>query len=332
MAIAVREERPAILRDRFDRVIDHLRLSVTSACDLRCSYCRPSSLNAETRPGLTDRQRVEFVTHFHERYRLSRLRLTGGEPLLHPTLARLIRSIRRACPRLDIAMTTNGRRLAEKAEDLREAGLDRLNVSLDTLDAGTYRTLTGGNLAPVLDGIRRCKEVGFPPPRINAVVLRGVNDDHLPDLVEWACGQGSEMRFLEAMPVGPAADFNRTRFVAASEMLQRLAGRFELSPLARGLGETARRYSIRGGSMSGVVGIISPVSQRFCGQCRRVRVTADGRLFPCLLDGRNVDLRPVWRDGAMSHDELDCLVRAAVEEKQAVGPSLQHTAMVQLGG
>lgn len=326
--------REGALIDGCGRRIDHLRLSVTSACNLRCLYCRPKgTINPSTNaPVLEDTQRLELIQHLYETYHLRQLRLTGGEPLLHSTLISLIHGIRRIAPGLDLAMTTNGWRLADLARPLLDAGLNRVNVSLDTLDPAQYRHLTGGELAPVLDGVERCMDVGFPPPRINAVVLAGINNHQLVDLAEWSMQQGTEIRFLEAMPIGPAARFNRDRFVSAATIRHALSRRFELVPLHRNHGETAVRYHAVHGGQQGIVGIIAPVSERFCGQCRRMRITADGRLFPCLLDERNVDLRTAWRNKVFSPDAVDDVIQSAVEAKQLQGPALQPTAMVQLGG
>ncbi len=327
-------ESAAILIDGCGRRIDHLRLSLTSACNLRCLYCRPRGMGEPPSHthDLDDKQRLELVQYLYETYHLRQLRLTGGEPLLHPSISSLIADVRRIAPELDLAMTTNGGRLAELAKPLRRAGLDRVNVSLDTLDPAQYRNLTCGELAPVLDGIKQCIAVGFPPPRINTVVLAGINDQQLTDLAEWSLEQGTEIRFLEAMPIGPAAIFNRDRFVDATTIRETLARHFTLTPLPRNHGETAMRYSVVRGNSNGVIGIIAPVTERFCGQCRRMRITADGRLFPCLLDERSVDLRPAWSRGRWSLAFVDRLIQSAVDAKQWQGLALQRTAMVQLGG
>lgn len=319
------------LVDRFGRTIDHLRLSVTAACNLRCLYCRVAVEKSEPW-GWSDEQRSDLVKFLYERYGLQRVRLTGGEPLLHASIVSLVARLREACPDISLAMTTNGGGLAASADDLRRAGLDRINVSLDTIDPRTYRALTGGDLAPVLVGIERCFDVGFPPPKLNVVVIRGVNDDCLADLVRWAFSRDMEIRFLEAMPIGPTARFNRQRFVSATEIRARLAANFDMTPLAREWGETAARYSTTVGGVSGIVGIIAPMTESFCGQCRRIRVTVDGKLFPCLLDTRHADLSTCWRDNAFQPERASRLIRDFVWAKRASGPRLQDTAMVQLGG
>lgn len=320
------------LADRCGRTIDHLRLSVTSACNLRCLYCRPASRLPAKSAQLTDDQRLDLVRFLHGHYGLKQLRLTGGEPLLHPAIVRWIASVRSSAPELSLAMTTNACRLEPLAADLRAAGLGRLNISLDTIDPHSYRELTGGDLAPVLRGIDRAIAVGFPPPKLNTVVLAGVNDHQLADLVAWAFERKIEIRFLEAMPIGPAAAFNRAHFVGAVEIRRRLCLGMKLVEVPRQHGETAVRYVATGPGLHGTLGIIAPVTESFCGQCRRMRVTADGRLFPCLLDSRCVDLSTCWTKSAFQPNKADELIRCAVEAKRATGLLHQETAMIALGG
>lgn len=323
---------PRPLLDGHGRVIDHLRLSVTSACNLRCLYCRPGATAICKPIDLTDAQRLDLIRFMVDVYGLRQLRLTGGEPLLYPSIVKLIESIRSSMPKLMIAMTTNGWRLGPMANDLRNAGLDRLNVSLDCIDPNIYRQLTGGELTPVLHGLERAIDAGFPPPRLNAVVLAGYNDDRLSDMVAWAISRHMEIRFLEAMPIGPAIDFNRNHFVPAERILESLRADYSLDPISRHPGETARRFGIRRGEIRGTIGVIAPLSETFCGQCRRVRITADGRLFPCLLDNRSVVLRRAWRDERLDTDVLDSLIQTAVSKKRANGHVQQVSDMVSLGG
>ncbi|MCG3128165.1 MAG: Coenzyme PQQ synthesis protein E [Phycisphaerae bacterium] len=340
----------AALIDRCGRHIDHLRVSVTSACDLRCSYCRPSVRPHESNPALSDAQRVELIACLHQRFGLSQLRLTGGEPLLHPGLVDLIANLRSRLPDIGLAMTTNGQRLATSAALLRRAGLDRLNISLDSLDPRRYAQITGGRLAPVLEGIDAARAAGFPPPRINCVVLRGVNDFEIVSLADWCLRRDLEARFLEAMPIGPAAADNIARFVPASQIRAALATRYRLTPLTAEPGQTAQRYRAESlvfttpgttartpantpdAANTGVIGIIAPVSEPFCSGCRRMRLTADGRLFPCLLDARSTDLRAAWLGDRLSPRLVEQRVLSAVEHKQPAGPKLQSVSMITLGG
>lgn len=321
------------LIDGCGRFIDHLRLSVTSSCDLRCTYCRPNGhANAQSSAGyLSDEQRLEFVRFLHARYRLTQIRITGGEPLLHRGVVRLVSELRRVGPDLELAMTTSGRLLYGKGIELIHAGLDRLNVSLDSLKPDRYRQITGADIEGVLKGIESARLVGFRDLKINTVVLRGVNDDEIVDLAIWAMSRGLEIRFLEAMPIGPESDCNRSALVSGAEIEASLATRFQLTSLSRNPGETARRFRATWRGANGVIGLITPVTEPFCGACRRMRLTADGMLYPCLLDNRSVDMRPAWSNGGLSPGKADKLIRSAVAAKSPYG-STQTAQMVRLGG
>ena len=319
------------LIDGHGRRIYHLRLSVTSACNLRCVYCKPRAEEGGARQ-LTDRNRVELVGHLYERYGLNQVRVTGGEALLYPRLLELIASIRETAPDMALAMTTNAQGLADQAIALRQVGLNRLNISIDTLDPGRYRAITGGELRPVLEGIEAAIAAGFAPPKLNSVVLRGENDTEIAKLAAWAFERGCEMRFLEAMPIGPAADVNRRLFVSADEIEARLREQFTLVPLRVELGATALRFTAEGSTGRGTVGVIAPMTKPFCGSCGRVRLTAHGRLYPCLLDHRFADLRPAWGEGRFDAQFADSLIRTVVEQKKLQGPNVQSAAMVSLGG
>ena len=323
---------PRALIDGHGTTVDHLRLSVTSACNLRCLYCRPSPHGASCRNDLTDEQRLEIVEYLYARRGLRQLRLTGGEPLLHSTIVSLIARIRELAPALSLAMTTNGYRLASMARALRDAGLDRLNISLDVIDSVRYRSLTGGCLDDVVQGIDAAVAAGFPPPKLNAVVLSGINEGELAGIARWAFARSLEIRFLEAMPIGPAAGFNRRHFVPASRIRRRLESRFVLSAMRRNSGETAARYRAESPDQSGILGIIAPLSESFCGQCRRMRLTADGRLFPCLLDTRSVNLNDCRQNGRLVPERVDELIEAAVRGKNASGSLYQDSPMIALGG
>jgi cyclic pyranopterin phosphate synthase len=272
------------------------------------------------------------VRYLHERYGLSQVRVTGGEPLLYPRLLELIASLRAIGHKLGLAMTTNAQGLADRATSLRGAGLDRLNISIDTLDPDRYWTMTGGELLPVLEGIEAAIAAGFPPPKLNSVVLRGENDDEMADLAAWAFERGCEMRFLEAMPIGPAAELNRRLFVSADEIYARLETEFDVTPIGLEFGATSLRFRCSGARGSGIIGLVAPMTKPFCGSCGRVRLTVGGKLYPCLLDEKFADLRPAWAHDHFDAVLADSLIRAVVRDKRAQGPQRQTTAMVSLGG
>lgn len=319
------------LIDGHGRRIHHLRLSVISACNLRCIYCKPQADGNGTRR-LTDRNRAEIVRFLFEQYGLSQVRVTGGEPLLYPRLLELIATLREIAPNLSVAMTTNAQGLAGQATALRGVGLDRLNISMDTLDPNRYRAMTGGELRPVLEGIDAAIAAGFPPPKLNCVVLRGENDTEVAALAAWAFERGCEMRFLEAMPIGPAAEVNRRLFLSAEDIHARLASQFNIMPIGLEFGATSLRFRCRGARGSGIIGLIAPMTKPFCGSCGRVRLTADGKLYPCLLDERFADLRPAWIEGGFNAHIADRLIRAVIRDKRAQGTKLQSASMVSLGG
>lgn len=328
----VDERGVGVLLDGCGRRVVHLRLSVTSECDLRCAYCRPAGGRVyRCANEWSNRQRAELVRFLHARYGLTHVRLTGGEPLVSPELTALVAELREAVPGLSIAMTTNGRLLAPLARDLRRAGLDRLNVSVDSLDPDRYRRITGGRLEDVLHGIEAAAMAGFGPPKINTVVLRGENETELTAMVRWAVERGCEVRFLEVMPIGPAAAANRAAFVSMADVRRRIAQQFPMTSMATDRGGTATRWRVRVGARDGVVGFIAPVTEPFCADCRRMRVTADGHLYPCLLDDRHVDLTSAWSGGAFDGARVGQLIEQTVREKAPSGTK-QGTPMVQLGG
>lgn len=304
---------PAPPRDALARPLRDLRISVIDRCNFRCPYCMPEDQYAQDYEFLSKDQRLRF----EEIERLARafvaqgvckLRLTGGEPLLRRDLPHLIEMLARIPGIEDIAMTTNGVLLPKFAQALRDAGLHRLTVSLDTLDAATFRTLCGGRgeVAEVLAGIDAAERAGFAKIKLNCVVMRGVNDAQVLDLVERFRGTGHIVRFIEYMDVGTVNHWRGDMVVPSAELIARLAARWPLEPLQPNYrGEVAERYRFADGA--GEVGFISSVSQPFCGDCSRARLSADGKLYTCLFARLGYDLRESLRAGA-SDEELAALI------------------------
>ncbi|MBM4018149.1 MAG: radical SAM protein [Planctomycetes bacterium] len=333
-----------------------LRVSVTDRCQLRCRYCaparQPSGHGTPDVPGgdaaaspadaphephaapLALEEILRLVRFLKERFGLHKVHLTGGEPLLRPDLPRLVSLLAAEAPP-DLALTTNGQRLAEMAADLRLAGLPRINVSLDSLDRETYRRLTrGGRLDDTLAGIEAARREGLSPVRLNMVVLRGVNDHETADVVRWGLERGCQVRLLELMPIGVArADF-RERFVPSAEARERLAGEFDLRPLGHEPGASSRRWLARGRrGLSGIVGFISPCSDVFCGGCRRLRLMAGGRLLGCLARGRGIDIRPLLAlRGADAERGILRAVNEALASKRGGRPFAAERPMIAVGG
>lgn len=291
-----------------------MRISLTDRCGLRCTYCMPAE-------GLAWLPRAELLTD-DELLRLtgvlaeqgvSSARLTGGEPLLHPSVLAVVRGL--VAQRYDIALTTNGVQLGEHATGLHAAGLTRVNVSLDTLRRDRFLELTRRDrLHDVLAGLAAARAAGLEPVKVNAVLLRGVNDDEAPDLLAFCLAHGYELRFIEQMPLDPQHSWDRGQLVTADEILARLRTRWELRPQERTGSAPADTWLVDGGPAR--VGVIASVTAPFCASCDRLRLTADGQLRTCLFAQTETDLRGPLRAGA-SDAELIALIADAVGRKAA---------------
>lgn len=274
------------MRDGAGRAIEYLRLSVTDRCNCRCTYCMPAGgVPMLSHDDVCSFEELAEITEALVGLGVRKVRLTGGEPLVRRGIVGLVRMLSAVPGVEELDLTTNATLLAPLAEPLRAAGLDRVNVSLDTLDPARYEAITrGGRLADALAGIDAARAAGFSPVKVNCVLMGGVNDDEVPRLAALAREAGTEVRFIELMPIGEAARWPRARFVDASTVLERVP---ELRPCgSRGVAEL---FSAPG--WGGRVGLIRPMSHRFCSGCTRVRVTADGRLKPCLHSADEVALR-----------------------------------------
>jgi GTP 3',8-cyclase len=304
---------PTEPRDRHGRPIRDLRISVTDRCNFRCPYCMPREKYDERYRFLPTTERLEFA----EIVRLVRvfvplgvrkLRLTGGEPLLRANLPDLIGDLTTLPGIEDVALTTNGALLAKHAAELKAAGLHRITVSLDSLDPDVFARMSGGvaALPDVLAGIERARDAGLLPIKINTVVQRGVNDHAAIDLVERFRGSGIIVRFIEYMDVGNRNDWRRDRVVPSAELVERIAARWPMTPRERNYpGEVAARYTFDDGQ--GELGFISSVTQPFCGDCSRARLSSDGVLYTCLFATRGTSLRDPLRAGG-SDEELAALI------------------------
>jgi GTP 3',8-cyclase len=309
-----------VLADAYGRVATDLRISLTDRCNLRCTYCMPVE-GLEWLPRadvLTDEEILRLITIGVERLGIRTVRLTGGEPLLRKNLELLVADIAALTPAPEIALTTNGIGLAARTEKLAAAGLRRINISLDTLDPGTFAELAHRPRLPdVLAGIAAAREAGLNPVKINSVLLRGVNDHEAYDLLRWAMAEQVQLRFIEQMPLDPQHGWQREGMITAAEIKRHLSQHVELAEdpedaLNRG-SAPAELFRIVGTSYS--VGIIAAVSKPFCGTCDRVRLTADGQIRNCLFARTESDLRTPLRSGA-SDSEMAALWVAAVASKQ----------------
>jgi cyclic pyranopterin phosphate synthase len=283
------------LTDTFGRVHNNLRISVTDRCNLRCTYCMPEDVVFMDRSELLTFEEIAHFVRVAAPLGIDKVRLTGGEPLMRKNLDRLVRLIVPIPGIRDVGMTTNGLLLADHARELFDAGLRRINISLDTLDAGRFRTLSRRDgLEQVLEGIAAARETGFEPIKVNAVVIRGVNDCDVVPLARFAREHGLEMRYIEYMPIGAEA-WERDKVYFAHEILEQIER--GVGPLA-----PAEHYDPRAPAMAfryadgrGTVGIIASISRPFCLSCNRVRLTSDGKLRNCLFALDEVDVKPLLR-------------------------------------
>ncbi len=326
--------RPLI--DQFGRRISYVRLSVTDRCDFRCSYCMPLDMEFLPKKDVLTLEELDQVASAFVARGVTRLRLTGGEPLVRKGFLELVDRLSRHLGQgLDeLTLTTNGSQLARFAEPLFAAGMRRVNVSLDTLDPGLFRTITRlGELAPVLEGIAAAKAAGLAV-KINMVALKGLNEEEIPGMVAWTAGQGFDLTFIETMPLGLIEEDRTDRYLPLDAVRAKLAGSFTLTPLAERTGGPARY--VRVAETGQKLGFITPLTHNFCESCNRVRVTATGTLFMCLGQEDRVELRDLLRGGgAQALDEaLDLAMRLKPKghdfliERRAADPAVsRHMSM-----
>lgn len=340
--LSIAEGSEARLRDKYGRAITDLRLSVTDRCNFRCVYCRTGN-GAETLGELPLEAYARMLRLFVS-LGVEKIRFTGGEPLLRRGLLDLIRETARLRPAfgdsagLDLAITTNGHLLAPMARDLKAAGLSRITVSMDAVDPETFARITRvpNSFERVRDGIRAAQDAGLGPVKVNAVLLRGFNEDQVEAFAEFSRAEGVIVRFIEFMPLEEDRVWSPEVVVRLEEIVERLNRVRPLVPLpANQLSETARRYTFDDGR--GEVGIIAPVSHPFCGHCSRIRLTSDGKVRTCLFSQTDHDLAGPMQHGE-SDDELRARIRRIVERKEArhhigePGFLKPSRSMVHIGG
>ncbi|HEX6998807.1 MAG TPA: GTP 3',8-cyclase MoaA [Gammaproteobacteria bacterium] len=338
----------AAVKDRLARPLRDLRISVIDRCNYRCPYCMPEEVYGEghrflPRAHWLTAGEIRRVASLFVQLGVNKLRLTGGEPLLRKDLPDIVAALASLDGVADLALTTNGSRLAVHAAELRKAGLKRVTVSLDSLDPDVFRTMSGGRgeLADVLKGIEAASDAGFDPIKVNVVVERGRNDHTVLDLVEHFRGTGVIVRFIEYMDVGTLNRWQPERVVTSKELLAAIGARWPLEPLERNYrGEVAKRYRFVDGG--GEIGFISSVSEPFCGDCHRARLSADGTVYTCLFAAAGTDVRGplragvsdaelvallqnVWRNRTDRYSELRSEIRA--RERQAA-----RVEMYRMGG
>ena len=308
---------PAKLIDRFQRPVDYVRLSVTDRCDFRCVYCMAEEMIFVPKPQVLTLEELQQIGTAFSELGVRKIRLTGGEPLVRNNILSLVKGLGKL-PGLDeLVMTSNGSQLQRMAAQLREHGVQRINISLDSLQPRKFRHLTRhGNLDQVISGIDAAIAAGFEGIKINAVILKGRNDDEVLDLVEFARGRAIDLAFIEEMPLGHIVEHDREiSFCSSQELRSQISTRYPLEPLGDPTGRAGpARYFGMADSRSRI-GFISPHSENFCHLCNRVRVTAEGRLLLCLGNEHSVDLRAVLRSPGYSLARLKQAIIAAVDMK-----------------
>jgi cyclic pyranopterin phosphate synthase len=301
------------MQDPFGRSVTYLRVSVTDRCDFRCIYCMPEHMNFLPRADVLSLEDLERLCLAFVGLGVERLRITGGEPLVRKDVMSLLRRLGAhigASALKEITLTTNGSQLARHAKDLVEAGVKRINVSLDTLDAGKFRDITRwGELPKVLAGIDAAAAAGLKI-KINMVALRNLNDDEIPDMMRWAHGNGFELTLIETMPLGETIEARTDRYLPLSLVRAKLERDFTLTPSQFRTGGPARYYQVA--ETGGRLGMITPMTHNFCESCNRVRLTCTGKLFMCLGQEDSADLRPAL---AGDENQLRRAIGAAIARK-----------------
>ncbi len=324
------------LSDSFQRPIDYLRISVTDRCNLRCIYCMPSNgISLMPRDTLLAYEEIYAIVRASSELGINKIRITGGEPLVRSGLPELIQMLAHIDAIDDISLTTNGTLLSDYAAELKQAGLRRVNVSLDTLKPDRFEAITQGNkLEEVLAGIAVARSVGLNPVKLNVVVMAGINDDELLDFGAKTISDEWHVRFIEPMPVA-GGEATASQFVSVSDIRKRLQQLGELAPCRPGVGNGPAKY-FRFPQAKGTVGFIAPISEHFCFCCNRLRLTADGKLRLCLLAEDEIDLKQPLRSG-LSSAGLKQLIEEAAKSKPlrhhlAEGYAPKDRPFIQVGG
>ena len=315
---AVINSKSVVLRDSYGRAIRDLRVSLTDRCNFRCFYCLPhGEPPIAPKDQMLSYEEIEYVCDIFVSLGIEKIRLTGGEPMLRRDIETIIRKLGKLKPALhDLALTTNGYFLPERAQGLKDAGLDRVTISLDSLKRDVFKRMTGVDvLDKVLAGIAAAKDAGLEPIKINAVIVRGHNEDEVADFAAFAREHDVKMRFIEFMPLDSGHEWSRADVVSGKEIRERIDERFPLVRVegARG-SDTSSRYRFADGA-PGEIGIIAPVTEPFCGACSRIRLTADGQIRTCLFSTVEHSLRDVVRSGA-SREEIVEYIESVILKKE----------------
>ena len=321
------------MKDLYQRRINYMRISVTDLCNLRCQYCMPEK-------GISEKKHHKDILSFEEiteivkaaaEIGVNKIRITGGEPLVRRDIVSFVSSISKIDGINDIALTTNGLLLKEMGKELKEAGLNRLNISIDTLKTDRFKEITrGGDLHRVLDGIQEALRLQLKPIKLNTVVIGGFNEDEIQDFVRMTVEDDIDVRFIELMPIGEASNWAQERFISNEEIKERIG---YMIPLEGDPSSPAKYYKLP--NAKGRVGFINPISSHFCGSCNRIRLTSDGKLKPCLHSNQEVDIMEVIRRDASSiKDVLERAIKLKPEKHYLYTNQheIGHRNMSEIGG
>ncbi|MCI5160699.1 MAG: GTP 3',8-cyclase MoaA [Candidatus Electrothrix sp. AX5] len=334
------------LKDLFSRTVSYLRLSLTDRCNLKCLYCVPEKDRSECSPRLDHNELLSYeellrVVRVAVSLGISKLRLTGGEPLVRRDIMHFIDQLAKIDNLNDIRITTNGVLLEKFADPLAAAGIKKINISLDTLKPERFERITGKDyFMQVWKGIERAEAAGFSPIKLNTVVMRGINDDELEDFVRMSQETTMQIRFIEFMPIGSSSSWDKKAYMSSDEIMERIGEMGELIPVSKGKADGPATMFRAGQGAKGRIGFISPISHRFCDRCNRLRLTSEGMLRSCLLDDRETDLRSVLRRGGSEQDIQQALVDAVrnkpkghqMEERLKNQGENCHGRMSRIGG
>lgn len=312
----------SLIKDKYDRIIDYMRISITDRCNLRCIYCMPSEgIKPIKHKDVINYEEIIRIVRIAAGLGVRKIRITGGEPLIRKNLAYLVSSINSIKGIEDISLTTNGVLLKEYAESLARAGLRRVNVSLDSLRSERYREITrGGDINSVWKGIHEAEKAGLLPIKINMVPIRGFNDDEIEEFARLTLKTAYNVRFIEFMPIGAKEIWNHEKYISTEEIKERVSKIAPLVPVRIRKTGPARYFKFEGAP--GVLGFISPITHHFCNSCNRLRLTSDGKLRPCLFSETEIDLKSAMRCGA-DDKEIERLLRLSTEIKPE-GHAINH--------
>ncbi len=300
--------------DKYGREINYLRISITDRCNLRCTYCMPAEgISLIDHKDILRYEEITRLVQLSYQLGFRKFRITGGEPLVRKGVPNLIKSISEIGDDIDLSLTTNAVLLTKYADDLKKSGLQRVNISLDTLNKAKFKQISRFDLFDnVLDGIKSAIEVGFDPVKVNVVLIKGINDDEILDFVQLTRDNPIHVRFIELMPFHKS-EWDIENFISAQDIKSQIESNYRLVEIDKNdISSPASYYLIEG--HKGQIGFIAPLSKRFCNSCNRLRLTADGRLLPCLMGGIEIDIRTPMRSG-VGDDVLKDIIQSAIQKK-----------------